>query len=117
MSCGVGCRRGSDLKLRWLWHRPMTTVTIGSLAWEPPYAVGGTLKAKKAKNKNNNKKKQTKKPPKNKTLKEFIVRLKGRTIRQKGESLGEWTTLGMVILGKSKRLSLFLYLFKTYLTV
>ena len=36
----------------------MTTVTIGSLAWEPPYAVGGTLKAKKAKNKNNDKKKE-----------------------------------------------------------
>ena len=25
MSCGVGCRRGSDLALLWLWCRPAAT--------------------------------------------------------------------------------------------
>ena len=28
MSCGVGCRRGSDLSLLWLWHRPAATAQI-----------------------------------------------------------------------------------------
>ena len=40
MSCGVGCRRGSDPVLLWLWHRLVATALIGSLAWEPPYAMG-----------------------------------------------------------------------------
>ena len=40
MSCGVGCRRGSDPALLWLWHRPVAATTIQPLAWEPPYAVG-----------------------------------------------------------------------------
>ena len=40
MSCGVGCRRGSDPALLWLWCRPVATAPIGPLAWEPPYAVG-----------------------------------------------------------------------------
>ena len=40
VSCGVGCRRGSDLALLWLWRRPETTAPIGPLAWEPPYATG-----------------------------------------------------------------------------
>ena len=40
MSYGVGCRRGSDLALLWLWLRPAATALIRSLAWEPPYAVG-----------------------------------------------------------------------------
>ena len=43
MSCGVGCRRGSDPKLLWLWCRPTATVSIRPLAWEPPYAVGAAL--------------------------------------------------------------------------
>ena len=40
MSCGVGCRCGSDPALLWLWRRPVATVPIQPLAWEPPYAVG-----------------------------------------------------------------------------
>ena len=33
--------------LLWLWGRPVATVPIGPLAWEPPYAVGAALKDKK----------------------------------------------------------------------
>ena len=44
MSCGVGCRRGSDPILLWLWHRPAGRALIGPLAWEPLYAVGAVLK-------------------------------------------------------------------------
>ena len=40
MSCGVGCRRGSDPVLLWLWRRPVATAPIQLLAWEPPYAAG-----------------------------------------------------------------------------
>ena len=40
MSCGVGCRRGSDPALLWLWCRPVATTPIGPLAWESPYAAG-----------------------------------------------------------------------------
>ena len=49
MSCGVGCRRGSDPALLWLWHRLVARgpVPIGPLAWEPPYAEGAALKRKK----------------------------------------------------------------------
>ena len=42
MSCGVGCRCGSDPTMLWLWHRPVATAPIGHLAWESPYAVGVT---------------------------------------------------------------------------
>ena len=40
MSCGVGCRRGSDPALLWLWCRRVATAPIQPLAWEPPYAEG-----------------------------------------------------------------------------
>ena len=40
MSCGVGCRRGSDPVLLWLWRRLAATAPIRPLAWEPPYAAG-----------------------------------------------------------------------------
>ena len=40
MSCGVGCRRGLDPMLLWLWCRLAATAPIGPLAWEPPYATG-----------------------------------------------------------------------------
>ena len=40
MSCGVGCRRGSDPELLWLWRRPTAAALIGPLAWEPPHAAG-----------------------------------------------------------------------------
>uniref|UniRef100_A0A8D0Z604 Glycine cleavage system H protein n=1 Tax=Sus scrofa TaxID=9823 RepID=A0A8D0Z604_PIG len=32
MSCGVGCRHGSDPALLWLWHRPVATAPIRPLA-------------------------------------------------------------------------------------
>ena len=52
MSCGVGCRHGSDPMLLWLWRRLVATAPIRPLAWEPPYAAGAALgKAKRQKNK------------------------------------------------------------------
>ena len=51
MSCGVGCRRGSDLAWLWLWCRLAAAAPIGPLAWEPPYAVGVALKRQKEKRK------------------------------------------------------------------
>ena len=47
MSCGVGCRLGSDLALLWLWHKPAAVAPIRPLAWEPPYATGVALKKQK----------------------------------------------------------------------
>ena len=46
---------GLDPALPWLWCRPAAAAPIRPLAWEPPYAVGTTLKRQK-KNNNNNKK-------------------------------------------------------------
>ena len=40
MSCGVGCRRGSDPQLLWLWRRLVATTPIRPLAWEPPCVMG-----------------------------------------------------------------------------
>ena len=56
VSCGVGCRLGSDPMLLWLWCRPVTIAPIRPLAWEPPYAMGASLEMAK-------RKKQTKKSP------------------------------------------------------
>ena len=57
MSCGVGCRRGSDPALLWLWLRPAATALIRPLAWEPPYAVSAALeKTKRQKDQKNPKK-------------------------------------------------------------
>ena len=50
--CGVGCRRGWDPELLWLWRRLAATAPIRPLAWEPPYATGVALeKAKRQKKK------------------------------------------------------------------
>ena len=57
MSCGVGRRRGWDLALLWLWHRPAVVAPIRPLAWEPPYAPGAALKRKKEKKKKERKRK------------------------------------------------------------
>lgn len=38
-----------DLALLWLWCRPAAIAPVGTLAWEPPYAVGAALKSKKKK--------------------------------------------------------------------
>ena len=52
MSCGIGCRGGSDPALLWLWCRPAATAPTGPLAWEPPYATGAAQEmAKKQKKK------------------------------------------------------------------
>ena len=51
MSCGVGCRCGSDLALLWLWHRLAAIALIRPLAWESPYAVGVARKRQKTKRK------------------------------------------------------------------
>ena len=56
VSCGVGCRRGSDPALLWLWCRPVATAPIQPLAWEPPYAVGTALEKAKNKKQTNKKK-------------------------------------------------------------
>ena len=39
VSCGVGCGRGSDPELLWLWRRPEAAALIRPLAWEPPCAA------------------------------------------------------------------------------
>ena len=44
MSCGVGCRCGSDPALLCLW--PTVVAPIRPLAWEPPY-TGVSLKKEK----------------------------------------------------------------------
>ena len=49
MSCGVGCRCGSDPALLWLWHRAAAIARIRPLGWEPPYAAGSALKRQKKK--------------------------------------------------------------------
>ena len=52
VSCGVGCRRGWDPALLWLWCRPVAIAPIRPLAWEPPYAAGEAQEnGKKTKNK------------------------------------------------------------------
>ena len=54
MSCGEGCRHGLDPELLWLWRRPVATVPIRPVAWEPLYAVGEALKRQKTKKKKKN---------------------------------------------------------------
>ena len=44
VSCGVGPRYGLDPTLLWLWCRPVATAPVGPLAWEPPHAMGATLR-------------------------------------------------------------------------
>ena len=49
MSCGVGCRHGSDLAWLWLWLWPTAVAPIQPLVWEPPYAMRAALQRKKKK--------------------------------------------------------------------
>ena len=51
MSCGAGCRCGSDPALLWLWCRPAATAPIGPLAGELPYAAGAALEKAKSRRK------------------------------------------------------------------
>ena len=60
MSCGVGCRRGSDRVLLWLWCRPEATAPIRPLAWGPPYALGAAQKMAKGQKKKKRKKERKK---------------------------------------------------------
>ena len=60
MSCGVGCRRGLDPALLWLWCRPVATDPIGPLAWESLYAAGAAQEiATQEKDQKKKKKKKT----------------------------------------------------------
>ena len=61
MSCGVGCRLGSDPTLLWLWHRPAAIAPIRPLTWELPYAMGAALEKTKTKKPKKQRKKQN--PP------------------------------------------------------
>ena len=47
MSCGVGCRSGSDPELLWLQCRLAGAALIRLPAWEPPYAMHAALKREK----------------------------------------------------------------------
>ena len=60
MSCGVGCRHGSDPALLWLWHGPAAAAQIRPLAWEPPQVVSVALKRQKGQKKKKKKKKKKK---------------------------------------------------------
>ena len=51
MSCGVGCRHGSDPMLLRLWYRLAAAGLIQPLAWDLPYAAGAALKSKTNKQK------------------------------------------------------------------
>ena len=51
MSYGVGCRRGSEPALLWLWCRLAATALIRPLACEPPYAVGAAQEMAKSQKK------------------------------------------------------------------
>ena len=52
MSCGVGCRCGSDPELLWLWRRPVAMAPIRLLAWETSTCRrGGLRNSKKTKKK------------------------------------------------------------------
>ena len=66
VSCGVGCRQGSDPVFLWFWHRLEATSPIAPLAWESPYAEGTDLKSK---NKQTNKKNPKKQQKREKILK------------------------------------------------
>ena len=60
VSCGIGCRCGSDLALVWLWHRPAATSPIRPLAWEPPHVAVIFLECGPRKGKKTYKKKKKK---------------------------------------------------------
>ena len=48
----MGCRRGSDTALLWLWCRLAAAALVGLLGWEPLYATGAAQeKAKRQKKK------------------------------------------------------------------
>ena len=54
MSCGVGCRCGSDPTLLCLWCKPEATAPIRPLAWESPYAAEAAVEMAKRPQKKKN---------------------------------------------------------------
>ena len=56
MSCGVGCRLGSDPALLWLWLA--ATAPVQSLAWERPHAMGGRRERKEERKKESERKRE-----------------------------------------------------------
>ena len=72
VSCGIGCRQGSD-PMR-LWCRLAAVALIQPLAWDLPYAMGTALKGKKKKKK---KKKKKERKGRNKQTKEEEKVLEG----------------------------------------
>ena len=55
----MGCRRGSDTSLLWLWRRPAATTPIQPLAWESPCTAEAALEMAKRPKKKKNKIKDT----------------------------------------------------------
>ena len=58
MSCGGGCRCGSDPTWLWLWYRPAAKAPFYPRARKPPYVVGAAQKTKKKKKKKKNERKK-----------------------------------------------------------
>ena len=56
----MGCRRGSDPALLWLWCRPAAIAPIRPLAWEPPSAPEAALEMAKRQKKKKKKKRKEK---------------------------------------------------------
>ena len=54
MSCGVGCRQGTDPVLLWLWPGLAAAALLQPLAWEFPYATCAALKSKTNNSNSNN---------------------------------------------------------------
>ena len=59
MNCGVGCGRGLDPALLWLWRRLAATGPIGPLAWEPPYVPRAAQEMAKRQKKKKKKRKES----------------------------------------------------------
>ena len=85
MSCGVGHRPGSDPGLLWLLCRLAAVALIGSLAWEPPCAIGTALKSKKKTRTNQPTKQANKKT--NQPTKQTKVLLGDRDLKSQTEGM------------------------------
>ena len=91
MSCGAGCRCGSDPVLLWLWCGPAATALIRPLAWEPAYAAGAALeKAKRQKKKKKKKKKERKKEKKQMKIPESVAIESELLLRPRLKVLSVW---------------------------
>ena len=85
VSYGVGCRRGLDPALLWLWCRLAPVALIRLLAWELPCAVDAALKSP---------------PPKKERLKQCELKLSLKLSEMRDQSYSlfllhyEWLTHG-----------------------